>query len=248
MVMRALNSTESVARDSQRISLPRSRSRNSVAGRVGLLLSSLTGALVAQMHSATALDLPLSEIPVSVRVESKPPIVSAKGIVFSSRSSFEVTDTTVAKIGDKLYEVTFSVPRSKVQPDSVASAVATDDQGESVFASVTPAIASEARDLLASIPECPGQDSSRAISTTSPGTLKQLVDVRAERMDIVRMKLKRAMDGNVIAKLSKFEEAFGLTRSDALSPDLPPAELLERLSNIQHALRKYQAHQPKHSR
>jgi hypothetical protein len=146
-----------------------------------------------------------------------------------------------------LYEITFSVPRSKVQPDSVASAIATDDQGATVFASVTPAITSEARDLLASVPECPGQDSSRAISTTSPGTLKQLVDVRAERMDIVRIKLKRAMDGNVLAKLSKFEEAFGLTRSDALSPDLPPAELFDRLSSIQHALRKYQAHQPKHS-
>ncbi len=204
--------------------------------------------LVWHTPAASALDLPVGEISVSVRLESKPQLVSARGIVFSSRSSFEVPEATVAKIGDKLYEVKFSVPRSKVQPDSVASAIATDDQGATVFAGVTPAITSEARDLLASVPECPGQDSSPAISMTSPGTLKQLVDVRAERMEIVRIKLKRSMDVNVMAKLAKFEEAFGLTRTVTLSPDLPPAELFERLSNIQHALRKYQAHQPKHSR
>jgi hypothetical protein len=174
--------------------------------------------------------------------------VSAKGIVFSSRSSFEVADTNVTKIGDKLYEISFAVPRSKIQPDSVASAIGTDENGGTVFAGVTPALSSEALDLLSSIPECPGQDSSRAISTTSPGTLKQLVDVRAERMEIVRIKLRRAMDGNALAKLAKFEEAFGLHRSEELSPDLAPAELFDRLSRIQHALRKYQLHQPKRSR
>ncbi len=224
-----------------------------MAGSVGLCLSLInlslvTGAIVAHTTTASALDLPLGELSVSVRVESKPPLISAKGIVFSSRSSFEVPEAKLSKIGDKLYEITFSVPRSKIHPDSVASAVANDDQGGAVFASVTPAITSEARDLLASIPECPGQDSSRAVATTSPGTLKQLVDVRAERMDIVRIKLKRAMDGNVMAKLVKFEEAFGLARSDDLNPDLPPAELFDRLSRIQHALRKYQSHQQNTSR
>ena len=56
------------------------------------------------------------------------------------------------------------------------------------------------------------------------------------------------MDGSVLAKLSKFEEAFGLTRTDPLSPDLPPAELIDRLSRIQHALRKYQAQRPRHAK
>lgn len=215
---------------------------------IALYICLLTCSIILNSLTASALDLPLGEATVSVRVESKPQLTSAKGIVFSSRSSFEVPEAAVTKIGDKLYEITFSVPRSKVQADSVASAIATNEEGGTVFAGVTPAITSEARDLLASVPECPGQDSSRTIATTSPGTLKQLVDVRAERMDIVRIKLKRAMDGNVLAKLAKFEEAFGLTRAVELSPDLPPAELFDRLSNIQHALRKYQTHQPKHLR
>ena len=201
-----------------------------------------------QTNVASAIDIPGTSAPVTVRVESKPTLVRATGIVFSSRASFEVPETTITKVGDKLYEVRFSVPRSKLQPDSVASAIAIDENGGNVYASVTPALTAEAQDLLMSVPECPGEDSSHAVTTTTPGTLKQLVDVRAERMDIVRFKIRRTMDGSVLAKLSKFEEAFGLTRTDPLSPDLPPAELIDRLSRIQHALRKYQAQRPRHAK
>jgi hypothetical protein len=185
---------------------------------------------------------------VVVRAESKPSIVKASGIVFSSRSSFNVEETTVTKIGDKLYEISFSVPRSKIQPDSVASAIATDENGAAVFGNVTPALSSETRDLLASVPECPGEDSSKVTTISTPGALKQLVDVRAERLDIVRLKLKRSMDENVLAKLTKFEEAFGLKRSSDLSPDLPAAELIDRLSGIEHALKKYQSYKTSGSR
>lgn len=201
-----------------------------------------------QTNVAGAIDIPGTSAPVIVRVESKPTLVRATGIVFSSRTSFEVSETTITKVGDKLYEVRFSVPRSKLQPDSVASAIGIDENGGNVYASVTPALTAEAQDLLMSVPECPGEDSSHAVTTTTPGTLKQLVDVRAERMEIVRLKIRRAMDGNAHAKLIKFEEAFGLTRTDPLSPDLPPAELIDRLSRIQHALRKYQAQRPRHAK
>lgn len=187
-------------------------------------------------------------VKVTVRAESKPNLVEATGIVFSAKSSLNIPETTINKIGDKLYEISFSVPRSKIQPDSVASALAKDDIGGAVFGNVTPAITSESRDLLTSVPECPGEDSSKITTISTPGALKQLVDVRAERLDIVRLKIKRAMDGNVLAKLTKFEEAFGLNRANELSADLPAAELIERLSRIEHALRKYQTYKPGGSR
>lgn len=225
-------------------SAPQSR-----AARVYIALVAALYVTAGAARLAHAIDLPGTSLPVAVRVESKPPLVSATGIVFSSHSSFEVAETSITKIGDKLYEITFSVPRAKVQSDSVASAKAINEEGGLIFAGVTPAIMSEAKDLLASIPECPGEDLSRAaVTTTTPGTLKQLVDVRSERMEIVRLKIKRSMDGNILAKLTKFEEAFGLTRPQELSADLPPAELIDRLSRIQHALRKYQSYKPKQSR
>jgi hypothetical protein len=97
--------------------------------------------------------------------------------------------------------------------------------------------------MIAAIPECPAEDPSRIAALNSPGILQQLVDVRNERMNIVRLKISRLMDQDFLAKLRKFEEAFGLERSSELSADLPPEELIDRLSRIQHAVRKYKTYQ-----
>jgi hypothetical protein len=47
------------------------------------------------------------------------------------------------------------------------------------------------------------------------------------------------MDEAFLQKLQKFEEAFGLKYSSELTADLPPQELIDRLSRIDQATRKY---------
>jgi hypothetical protein len=194
--------------------------------------------------SAFAADV-ASDTPVKVRLEAKPEPVKAIGIVFAAGSSKQFPATTITKIGDKLYEISFSVPRSSLTEDSVATALGFDQSGAVSFANVVPALASQSQELLASIPECPGEDGSNMAALTSPGTLQQLVDVRTERMNIVRFKIARLMDQDFLTKLQKFEEAFGLQNSTPLSPELPAAELIERLSRISHSVKKYQQFKPK---
>ena len=121
--------------------------------------------------------------------------------------------------------------------------MAFDASGTISFANVTPALADEVRELIASIPECAGENPASVAALNGPGILQQLVDVRTERMNIVRLRLARLMDQDFLAKLRKFEEAFGLGRPVELTPDLPAEELIDRLSRIQHAVRKYQMHQ-----
>jgi hypothetical protein len=180
-----------------------------------------------------------------VRLEAKPEPVRATGIVFSAGSSRQFTETTISKIGDKLYEISFTVPRTSVRDDSVATAIGFDQTGLTSFANVIPVLSSETRDLLASIPECPGEDGARMAAMTSPGTLQQLIDVRNERMNIVRFKIARLMERDFLLRLKKFEEAFGFHYASELSPELPAAELIDRLSRIQHAVRKYQRYKPR---
>jgi hypothetical protein len=204
-------------------------------------LSTLTLIGVTIPNQAYTLDAPGSAVPVAVKIESKPNLVKASGIVFSSRSSFEVKDTSIKKIGDKLYEISYEVPRNRVDPDSVASAVATDENGVEVFSNVTPALTSAAKDLVASVPECPGEDTSTAVTISTPGALRQLVDVRSERMEIVRQKLRRAMENGIKEKLNRLESAFGLSRAGELNAELAPAELIDRLGRIKFALKKYQS-------
>ncbi len=184
-------------------------------------------------------------VPVKVRLEAKPEPSKAVGILFSSGSSRQFTDASISKIGDKLYEITFNVPQASLREDSVATAIGFDQAGAVSFANVVPARTSESQELLASIPECPGEDGSKVATLASPGTLKQLVDVRIERMNIVRFKIARLMDQDFLAKLQKFEEAFGLKYATPLSPELPAAELIDRLSRVSHAVKKYQLYKPK---
>jgi hypothetical protein len=203
-------------------------------------------AAVVSCYSAVAFAADSSgDIPVKVRLEAKPEPAKAIGIVFSSGSSRQFSETSIAKIGDKLYEITFNVPRTSLGDESVATAIGFDQSGTVSFANVVPALTAESQDVLASIPECPGEDGSKMAAVASPGTLKQLVDVRIERMNIVRFKIARLMDQDFLAKLQKFEEAFGLRYSSPLSPELPAAELIDRLSRISHAVKKYQLYKPK---
>jgi hypothetical protein len=204
----------------------------------GLLLT-IVGFLIGN-NTCHALDLPGNSIPVSVWVEAKPEPVRAKGLVFSSTDSREVADATVKKIGDKLYEVSFSISRGALQDDSVATAVVYDADGKASYANVTPALLSETRNILGSIKECPAEDTTSVALLNSPGTLQQLVDVRTERMQLIRLRISKLLDKNFLAKLKKFEQVLGLSRADELSADLPASELIDRLSRIDHAIKKFQ--------
>ncbi len=197
--------------------------------------------LLSSSNFARALDLPGNSIPVSVWVEAKPEPVRAKGLIFSTTKSQEVSDATIKKIGDKLYEVSFSVSRSSLQDDSVATAVAYDAEGKASYANVTPALLSETRGILSSIKECPPEDTSSVALLSNPGTLQQLVDVRAERAQLVRLRIARILDRNFLAKLKKFEQVLGLSRVEDLNADLPAPELIDRLSRIDHAIKKFQS-------
>lgn len=192
----------------------------------------------AQLALANAPDK--ETVPVTVRVEAKPDPVRAVGIVFSTKSSQPISETKINKIGDKLFEIQFAVPRSDIQKDSVATAIAYDEAGNMFFGNVTPTLLEDTRDILSSIPECPSQKADQAALLNGPGTLKQLVDFRAQRVDLLRLRINRAMEPSVLAKLQKFEEAFGLKRSLPLSSDLPAPELIDRLSRLQHGLKKFQ--------
>jgi hypothetical protein len=200
-------------------------------------------ALVGIVHSTPV--YAADPVAITVRVEAKPEPVRAVGLIFSSSGSQEIADTKINKIGDKLFQIEFSVDRSILHQDSVASAIAYDANGTASYANVTPALLSEARTLLESIPDCPAEDISKIAQLTSPGTLQQLVDVRAERAELVRTRIARVLDPKFLAKLQKFEEVLGLSRPTELSPQLPAPELIDRLSRIDHAYKKYQSEKPK---
>jgi hypothetical protein len=214
-----------------RISVPRSLFRDLVAGVLLVVLSAST------CHGQV---LPLTDpLTVNVRVETKPEPKKAIGMVLSSGRTVEIPETTIKKVGEKLYLISFVVDRNIVRKDSVATAMAFDENGSVSFANVSPALLSDGKTLLSSIPECPSEDPSAIVKLDQQGPLQQLVDVRSERAELARLKISRMLDESFLAKLNRFEDAFGLDKSEELSASLPPEVLVDRLSRITHAMKKY---------
>ena len=184
--------------------------------------------------------LPITEpLLVNVRVESKPEPKKAIGMVLSAGHTVEIPETTIKKIGEKLYAISFVVDRNIIRRDSVATAMAFDENGEVTFANVTPELLSDIRNVISNIPECPMEDPTAIVQSGQQGPLQQLVEVRTERAELARLKISRILDENFLAKLERFEEAFGLQKGEELSAQLPPEVLVDRLSRISHALKKY---------
>lgn len=183
-----------------------------------------------------------SPIQVKVRVETKPEPTKAVGILLSTTGIREVSETSIEKVGEKLYDIAFSVERSSLTDDTVATAMTTSAEGHVAFANVTPALLSENHAITGSVPECPGDDPTSIAVLNQLGPLRQLVDVRTERSKFAREKLRRALDDSLLAKLVKFEKHFGLDKSkEPLTADLSSEELLDRLSRINFALVEFKA-------
>ena len=180
-------------------------------------------------------------IKVRVKVESKPEPTKAIGLIISTSDSQEIPETTIEKVGDKLYDISFTVDASTLSEDSVATAMAFNSNGDVVFANVTPALLSGTAASIASIPDCPAEDPSFAIQFNQFGPLQQLVDVRTERAELVRFKISRLLTPEFSQRLTQLEGALGLARPEPLSANLSAAELVDRLSRLDHALKKYKS-------
>jgi hypothetical protein len=181
-----------------------------------------------------------SIVTVKVRVETKPAPTKAVGLVFSTEGATQIGDTTIQKVGDKLYDVIFSVNKGELKEDSVATAMAISAGGDLTFANVTPALLSESQAQLANIPECPSEDTTNFAKVNQLAPLKALVDIRADRADLAQRKVIRALDEELLAKLRRLEEAFGIIHAEELSVNLPADELVDRFTRLNYALKQYQ--------
>ena len=207
---------------------------------IALSVVSLITLSIGTMQPAIAQDSS-STIIAHARVESKDEPQKAIGMVLSSTSSQQYPGATVSKVGEKLYDISFAVEKATLTADSVSTAIAFTEKGDIVFANVTPPLNDQNHALLASIPECPADDSTHVALLNQIGPLQQLVDVRAERVKFARLRLDRALTDDVRARLKKAEQVFGLSSSEELSSNLPALELVDRLSRISFALKNYRA-------
>jgi hypothetical protein len=179
-------------------------------------------------------------VTIKVRVEAKPQPTKAIGLLLSTTGASQIAETSLHKVGDKLYDVIFTVPRNSLQDDSVATAMAISAGGDITFANVTPALLSDAKTSVANIPECPSEDTTNLATINQLAPLKALVDIRVDRAELAQRKMQRSLTTETLEKLKRFERAFGLAQTEELSLSLSPQDLVDRLARINFALKEYQ--------
>ena len=179
------------------------------------------------------------EIEVTVQLSAKPKPIEATGMILSTSSSKQFPKARIEMIGDKLYAISFKIPENAVKSDTLASAYAIDENGKTSFSSVVPVMTAQEGLSLGNIPSCKDENIDKVATITNLGTLRQLIDVRNQRIEIIRTKMRQSLNNILLEKMRKYEEAFGLPHAEPLSVELPPMELFERLSRIQNAVAKY---------
>lgn len=180
-------------------------------------------------------------ITVKVRVESPREPARAIGLIVSSHGAKQISDTIVQKVTDKLFDIVFPVDRKLLDDNSVATAMAISAGGDITFANMTPTLLSNQRAGVTSVPECPPIDPTLTVMTNKFGTYQQLVQIREQRAKLARERVRLLLDGDLLEKLQRAEEAFGLIHAEELSVNLPPQELADRLARISYALKEYQS-------
>lgn len=205
-----------------------------------LLSLSIAATIIGSGSAIAQNELPPT-LTARVQIESKTPLSQVVGLVISSDNATQIRDTRVTKIGSDVYEVVFPVSKTIVDETTVATALGVAQEDQIIFGSMTPNLVTDPSGGRFTIPECPAEEVSPLVSQSQMAPLKSLVDIRTARSDLAKMKVSRLMSDQLIIKLRKFEKAFGLGGASELSSDLPPTELVDRLSRLTFALKQFRA-------
>ena len=69
--------------------------------------------------------------------------------------------------------------------------------------------------------------------------MQRLVEFRTARRKVLQDKLRVMLSGRLLERLRQLESNFGITRASQLSADIHPLELMDRLSRLNTAMRRY---------
>jgi hypothetical protein len=177
---------------------------------------------------------------VQIDVQSQIEPSTAVGLVISADKTTQILDTTISKSAPGVITVTIPVPESAIGPDTTVSAVVLSAKGEVVFGNVKPVLGAELDLSLTSIPLCPPEQVSIAALSSQVSLLEELHRIRQKRRDQAKAQAAQLLSEDLLERLQKLERGFGLARETPLSADLPPLELVDRLSRLNDALRSWE--------
>lgn len=174
---------------------------------------------------------------VAVNVAARFVPASGLGLVLVPDGVIQKTEPKIDRISPDYVIVSFTVSRSEIARDSMATAVVMSDSGDVAFGDVKPLIPPLERSSFFTIPDCPTPQRDPTTLVNDAGLLESLVSIRAQRREANKKKLSALIDPSFQAKLSRAESIFGLSHEAPMTADLPPHELVDRASRLLQAVK-----------
>jgi len=211
-------------------------------GRACLLLLVIWGGGLITAGEAYAAAPKLKTIEINVETSIEPH--SAVGLLISASGSIQQPVKDFRRADDHTLIVPVPYNEENLPKDTVATAVVFSEKGQAAFGDVRPVFSPDPRDSFLTIPDCAPEKISEAALQGQLSLLESLVQVRAARRGVAQVKVIQLMHDEFLERLKKLERGFGLIHPVALSPDMPPVQLLDRLSRLLHVIQELKSRQP----
>ena len=173
---------------------------------------------------------------VKVLVDAAFEPTQSVGLVISKNSSTQKLKTSLDRIAEHLWSVSFKVSPADLSADHFASALVLSNAGEMAFGEVINLDTQSASSSFVSLPTCPGDSIDISKVANQFALVESLVGVRSERAKVLKEAITTELDEPTLLRFKKLEEGFGLERSAALSAELASTDLLDRLLRIKAAI------------
>jgi hypothetical protein len=167
-------------------------------------------------------------IPLNTKTEPK----SVAVLFLSLDKAVQRQPSKVERINPDTIVASVTFTENEFSKDALVSAIAVSDKGEIVSSELHPLLAPDGPDAEASTPKCPPERFNEAAIQAQTSLIESIIETRLERRRLAQLRVAQVMNDEFVGKLRKMEGRFGLLYQKELSPDLPPVELIDRLSRI----------------
>ena len=178
-------------------------------------------------------------VELSSQLSFKP--INASVILMNTGGSKTLSNTKLKNVAGNIYSALVEIPEAYKEKEVFASALFIGENGTFAMSDVIKVTRDSGQSYL-SLPVCDlAQDIAIDASTAGQiGLLESLEEIRLARRSLLRKKLAELLTPEFQERLVKIESGFGLNSANALSSDLAPFEILNRLERVKNSLAAYQ--------
>lgn len=188
-----------------------------------LVSAGFTGSIQAQQPA------PDKTMDIIVHADFEP--VQSVGLILSTQGARERPIVASKRVDADTLVLTISYP-SAAPRDTMVTALVFAEDGTIAGGQVRPIVPAEPSDTYLDLPPCKPEPINEAALQGQLGVLENILRVRAQRRGVDRVRIAQIMSDKFLERLRRLEKGFGYQYTQELGPDLPPAELADRLNRI----------------